>query len=183
MCVCVFVDNRLAAIPLDSVVVSTVERCRDKFRCPSTTWTTLKTLLSDVRIKELLGAGVVGSLLDLDHFAAAVSLSLGDATSLGARPKGHAVLFIVFAMVRYIWITCICVVHVIVYFHLFIIVCIILIYGAVCNISRVVTVGTIMVWVSIPCHSTGVHESTLASAAGLHQEGDVALPVGYLYPS
>jgi hypothetical protein len=179
----VCVDNRLAAITLDSVVPSTVERCSDKFRCPSTTWTTLKTLLGDVRFKELLGAGVVGSLLDLDHFAAAVSLSLGDATSLGARPKGHAMLFIVLAMVRYIWKTCICVVPVIVYLHLFIIVCIILIYGAVCNFSRIVTDGTIVVEVSIPCHSTGVHESTLASAAGLHQKGDVALPVGYLYPS
>ena len=61
----------------------------------------MTALLSDVRLGELLGAGLLGSLLDVDHFLAAVSLSLGAATSLDSRPKGHALLFIAIAMVRF----------------------------------------------------------------------------------
>lgn len=42
-------------------------------------------------------AFLVACALDADHFIAARSLSLRDATSLGTRPFGHAVLFVVLA--------------------------------------------------------------------------------------
>ena len=54
----------------------------------------------DIRAKELIGALLLGSMLDFDHFFAANAMSLTAATTLHSRPKGHAVLFVVLAMVR-----------------------------------------------------------------------------------
>ena len=56
-------------------------------------------IYSDIRLKELLLAFVMGSFLDFDHFVASNSASLADATSLSTRPKGHAVLFVLLSMV------------------------------------------------------------------------------------
>eukprot|EP00981_Chlorochromonas_danica_P011116 scaffold3756_cov180-Ochromonas_danica.AAC.8 len=46
------------------------------------------------RWQEIVVAGVLGCVVDVDHFLAARSLSLYNATHLPARPFGHAVLFI-----------------------------------------------------------------------------------------
>ena len=58
-----------------------------------------RPLLSLVRRKdimvEMMMAFASGSLLDLDHFIAAGSTALHDATSLRHRPFGHTLLFIV----------------------------------------------------------------------------------------
>ena len=59
--------------------------------------------MSDIRIKELVCAFLVGSLLDTDHFVAGLyvhhALSLQAATALPSRPGGHALLFVLIAMV------------------------------------------------------------------------------------
>jgi hypothetical protein len=49
-------------------------------------------------------ACMFGSLVDIDHFVSARSLSLFHATHLSSRPFGHAVLFVVaiFAVLRYL---------------------------------------------------------------------------------
>lgn len=48
---------------------------------------------------EVLMACICGSLLDIDHFITAGSLTLHAATHLSHRPFGHTVLFIIFISV------------------------------------------------------------------------------------
>lgn len=45
-------------------------------------------------LHSIIAAGVAGSIVDIDHFISAKSLSVFDATHLSSRPFGHSVAFV-----------------------------------------------------------------------------------------